>query len=71
MAISANSGRGEDLGGGIWFYKDPSDLRGEGKLKEAEAEMSKVVTSFPPSLPLSLLPFLPSFLVNVFLAMHS
>lgn len=40
MAISANSGQGEDLVGGIWFYKDRSDLRGQGKLKKAEAEMS-------------------------------
>ena len=70
MAISANSGQGEDLVGGIWFYKDRSDLRGQGKLKKAEAEMSKVVASFPPSLPLSLLS-LPSFLVDVFLAVHS
>lgn len=71
MAISAHSGQGEDLVGGIWFYKDRSALRGEGKLKKAEAEMSKVVASFPPSLPLSLLLCLPSFLVDVFLAMHS
>ena len=68
MAISANSGQGEDLVGGIWFSQDHSDLRGEGRLKEAEAEMSKVVASFPPSLPLSLLPY---FLVGVFLATRS